>query len=63
MRGIWHIQSPGRQGPIEASFWPRTNALWVEVHANREGEWSATAFERFTEEREAGLKGGSDGES
>jgi hypothetical protein len=63
MRGICHIQSPRRQGTIEATIWPKSNALWVEVHANRGGEWTATMFERFTQEPEAGLKGGSDGNS
>jgi hypothetical protein len=63
IRGMWHIQSPRGKGTIEATFWPRTNARWVEAPANREGEWTEATFERFSVALEASLKGGSNGES
>lgn len=51
----WHVRRRGRNGTIEATFWPQKTELWVSVHANRERDWAAEAFSAFADALEERL--------
>ncbi len=46
----WHLGKPGQSGTLEVTHWPRTDSLWLSIHANRRTPWVSDTAPLFCQE-------------
>jgi hypothetical protein len=46
----WHLGKPDQRGTLEVTHWPRTDDLWLSIHANRRAPWVSDTAPLFSQE-------------
>lgn len=46
----WHFKLGKQSGTLEATWWPKTERLWLKIAVNRDADWMAEIVEVFKAE-------------
>jgi len=53
----WHFKKGTARGTIEVTFWRDGKRLWISVHSNRAGSWTAGEMHELKSDLEKRLNG------